>query len=103
MIRTLSSGVWVGNDNNSPMSKRSVGGRIPARMAASIMRGEIFAVDTKKPPEDKTKKKPAKNLVKKPLKKTKNKSVSKRKIVKKTIPSKPKPIVKHPTLDELLG
>ena len=28
----LVTGVWIGNDNNSPMVKRSVGGRMPARV-----------------------------------------------------------------------
>jgi membrane peptidoglycan carboxypeptidase len=39
-------GVWIGNDHNENMKKQSVGGRMPARMAASLMRGVVSLKDT---------------------------------------------------------
>lgn len=35
---SLVGGVWVGNDNNLPMKKISVGGRLPTRIWAEVMR-----------------------------------------------------------------
>lgn len=32
-------GVWVGNDDNKPMAKRSTGGRMPTRVAAAFLKG----------------------------------------------------------------
>jgi penicillin-binding protein 1A len=40
--KDLVIGVWAGNDNNKPMAKGSVGGRMPARIAASFFKAERF-------------------------------------------------------------
>jgi penicillin-binding protein 1A len=42
-------GVWTGNDNGALMSKKSTGGRIPARVAGSFFRGNSKGDHKKKP------------------------------------------------------
>lgn len=37
-LPSLAVGVWVGNDDNKPMAKRSTGGRLPARIAGAFFK-----------------------------------------------------------------
>lgn len=39
-MQPLTIGVWVGNDRNKPMAKRSTGGRMPARVAGAFFRAK---------------------------------------------------------------
>lgn len=51
-LPNLTVGVWVGNDNNKPMAKRSTGGRLPARIAGAFFKsgksGAIIDLKNKK-------------------------------------------------------